>query len=81
VGWIQGGLARSVHTAQREEVVTTSRTRPPLLPEHWTPDEALAVFELLDQLRDHLYALYGHEIQRAFRACDVRQRSSVASSS
>jgi hypothetical protein len=47
--------------------VTVYRTRPLQLPEHWTPAEALAVFELLDLLRDHLWLQYGPDIQHAFR--------------
>ena len=37
------------------------------LPEHWTPAEALAVFELIDDLRDHLWNCYGRDIQHALR--------------
>lgn len=37
------------------------------LPAHWTPQQALAVFEFLELLRDRLCHLYGPEIQDAFR--------------
>jgi hypothetical protein len=37
------------------------------LPLDWTPDQALAVFEVLGALREHLWACYGLEIQRALR--------------
>jgi hypothetical protein len=37
------------------------------LPQHWTPAQALAVFEAVDLLRDYLWATYGPEIQRALR--------------
>ncbi len=37
------------------------------LPAHWTPEQALAVFEILDLLRDELWAAYGPQIQQAFR--------------
>lgn len=37
------------------------------VPAHWTPAQALAVFELLDLLRDHLWLQYGPDIQQAFR--------------
>jgi hypothetical protein len=37
------------------------------LPTYWTPEQALAVFEFLEMLRDELCAAYGVEIQRAFR--------------
>jgi hypothetical protein len=35
------------------------------LPEHWTPAQALAVFQLIELLRDQLWAAYGSQIQRA----------------
>jgi len=41
--------------------------RPPLLPDHWTPAQALAVFEIIESLRDELWALYHLDIQRALR--------------
>ena len=49
-----------------------------LLPDHWSPKQALAAFELLDLLREELWAHYGREIQRAIRrdrvpAADPRQ--------
>jgi hypothetical protein len=37
------------------------------LPDHWTPEQALAVFEAVDLLRDHLWAAYGPAVQRALR--------------
>ena len=37
------------------------------LPRHWTPPQALAALELLDLLRDRLWALYGLDIQQAWR--------------
>ena len=37
------------------------------LPTHWTPDEALAAFEFLDALRDHLWQHYGLDIQNALQ--------------
>jgi hypothetical protein len=37
-------------------------------PPHWTPDEALAVFEFVDMLRDQIWNLYGTDIQAALRA-------------
>lgn len=45
--------------------------RPITLPEHWTPSQALAVFEMLDLLRDQLWHRYRHAIQRALRE-DIR---------
>jgi hypothetical protein len=37
------------------------------LPLDWTSDQALAVFEVLGALREHLWACYGTEIQQALR--------------
>jgi hypothetical protein len=37
------------------------------LPLDWSPDQALAVFELLGALREHLWIHYGMEIQHALR--------------
>lgn len=47
--------------------MTIQQVRPLTLPEHWTPEEALAVFEMIDLLREHLWSCYGHDIQQAFR--------------
>jgi len=38
------------------------------LPSHWSPSQALAVFECLELLRDQLWLAYGPEIQHAWRA-------------
>ncbi|MEO9190502.1 MAG: hypothetical protein ABI224_10970 [Acetobacteraceae bacterium] len=34
-----------------------------LIPTLWTPEQALAVFELLDDLREKIWTLYGGQIQ------------------
>ena len=45
-------------------------------PAVWSPEQALAVFELLDDLRDKVWARYGSQIQRLLQqlqtpaACD-----------
>ncbi|MBC7379580.1 MAG: hypothetical protein H7346_19345 [Burkholderiaceae bacterium] len=44
------------------------------LPTHWTPEQALAVFEAVGFLRESLWARYGRDIQRAWREqllCDA----------
>ena len=45
----------------------STRPMPPaaavLIPAAWTPEQALAVFELLDELRDRLWAVHGDQIQ------------------
>jgi len=47
--------------------MTAHRIRPLTLPEHWTPAEALAVFEMIDLLRDQIWSCYGHDIQQELR--------------
>jgi len=47
--------------------MTTSRmTRFPM-PDHWTPAQVLAVFEMIDLIRDQLWSHYADDIQRAIR--------------
>ena len=38
-----------------------------LMPLHWTPEQALAVFECLQALRQALWMAYGSEVQQAWR--------------
>ena len=37
------------------------------LPAHWSPEQAVAVFEILDNLREHVWARYGLQIQQVLR--------------
>ena len=37
------------------------------LPTHWSPEQAVAVFEFLDELREHVWARYGLQIQQVLR--------------
>ena len=37
------------------------------IPRTWTPEEALAVFELIDELRDKICALYNLQLQDLLR--------------
>jgi len=39
----------------------------PLLPAHWSPEQALAVFECLHALREQLWTMYGSSVQQAWR--------------
>ena len=39
----------------------------PTVPLHWTPQQALAVFECLHTMREALWAAYGPEVQQAWR--------------
>jgi len=49
--------------------MTPRRTNPAALPlpEHWSPEQALAVFECLHALRESLWAMYGPQVQQAWR--------------
>ena len=37
------------------------------LPTDWSPEQAVAVFEILDELRDRVWDLYGLHIQQVLR--------------
>ena len=37
------------------------------LPTHWSPEQASAVFEILDELREHVWAHSGLQIQQVLR--------------
>lgn len=47
--------------------MTSPRIRPLALPRHWTSEQALAVFEMLELMRDELWHTYAADIQRAMR--------------
>jgi hypothetical protein len=38
-----------------------------VVPLHWTPEQALAVFECLHELRQALWVVYGSRVQQAWR--------------
>ena len=42
--------------------------KPFTLPMHWTPDQALSIVDFLDDLREHLWAIYEIELLKAYRA-------------
>jgi hypothetical protein len=46
---------------------TTAPAAPTLIPRHWTPEQALAVFECLQALRQALWSVYGQQVQQAWR--------------
>ena len=49
--------------------MTRRRNDPALrLPEHWSPEQALAVFECLQALRAALWDTYGEQAQQAWLA-------------
>ena len=37
------------------------------IPDHWTPETALAVFELINDLRDQIWSRYATDIQDELR--------------
>ena len=37
------------------------------VPLHWTPEQALAIFEFLHAMREALWAAYGPQVQQAWR--------------
>ena len=44
------------------------------LPSYWSPEQALAVFECIELIRDQLWLAYGPDIQRAWRDQFVTER-------
>jgi hypothetical protein len=44
------------------------------LPSHWSAEQALAVFECIELIRDQLWLAYGPDIQRAWRDQLVTER-------
>jgi hypothetical protein len=38
-----------------------------VVPQHWTPEQALAVAECLQTMREALWAAYGPQMQQAWR--------------
>ena len=38
-----------------------------VVPAHWSPEQALAVFECLQAMRQALWAVYGTQVQQAWR--------------
>ena len=47
-----------------------------LIPARWTPEQALAVLERLNDLRDALWAVHGNQIQQ-----DLQQQHGAADTS
>lgn len=51
---------------------------PLLIDAHWTPEQAFAVLELLDDLREQIVRQYAHQIQQHYRAQRDQQIQSPA---
>ena len=47
----------------RQPTPSLPLTVPLAVPAYWTPDEALAVFELIDDLRDRIWSIYRPDLQ------------------
>lgn len=43
------------------------KAMPMTLPTDWSPEQAVAVFEILDELRERVWAHYGLQIQQVLR--------------
>ena len=48
------------------------------LPCDWSPEQAVAVFEILDELRERVWARYGLQIQQVLRAQQRTTASTAA---
>jgi hypothetical protein len=45
----------------------TTQGIPFLIDAHWTPEQAMAVFELINDLGDQIWAHYGQQLQSLYR--------------
>jgi hypothetical protein len=45
----------------------TPKGVPSPVPTHWSPEQALAVFECLHAFREELWRVYGPQVQQAWR--------------
>ena len=54
----------SAHPSSQPPLTSTAAS---LIPRHWTPEQALAVFECLQLLRQALWDSYGLQVQQAWR--------------
>ena len=64
------------NVAQRGGAVT-----PMTLPTDWSPKQAVAVFEILDELRERVWAHYGlqiHQVLREERCTAVRAADDIS---
>lgn len=64
------GQRRHVCQPEHDRARATQPARaglPITVPTDWSPERALAVFEILDELRDRVWARYGQQIQHILR--------------
>ncbi len=45
---------------------SSTTATPPAVPRHWTPEQALAVAECLQAMREALWQVYGAQMQQAW---------------
>ena len=65
--------ARAPHSAGLPHAI------PLPIPTYWTPEQAIAVFELVDEIRDIILAAYTNDIQEAARQqCQPASAESAA---
>lgn len=53
--------------------------KPFAIPRHWSPEQALAVVDLLDELREHIWARYELQLLAEYREQYAPQCSECAS--
>ena len=53
--------------ATRPPPIASSPGAATIIPLHWTPAQALAVFECLQAMREALWLAYGPQVQQAWR--------------
>lgn len=64
-------VSQTPHQAKRSHAVGLPLTIALEIPAYWTPDEALAVFELVDELHNRIWSIYRNELQDLI--CHQRQ--------
>lgn len=62
-------MTRRQHQKPAVPVLSQNRDWPTQssVPTHWSPEQASAVFEMVDALREEIWGLYGLQIQRVLR--------------
>jgi hypothetical protein len=55
------------HHANAVQSAGLPQAIPLAIPTYWTPEEALAVFELVDELRDRIWSIYQIKLQDLMR--------------
>jgi hypothetical protein len=58
-----GSAKRAEASMSPQPTPSRPLTVPLAVPAYWTPDEALAVFELIDDLRDRIWSIYRPDLQ------------------